>query len=61
MKTTQLIKCYVSVCDANGTQITITLGDSTTVDCTTPNSLVTVPGYDWAIKCPSSFEDFCAV
>ncbi len=51
----------MSVCDATGTQITITLADLTTVICTTPSAVITVLGYDGSIQCPSSFEDFCAV
>ncbi len=55
------VRCFFSVCDPNGSQIIINIGGNTSVICTTPNSIITVSGYDGTLKCPSSFEDFCGV
>jgi hypothetical protein len=57
----QTIRCYDSECNDSGSLITITIGGSINVICNIPDELLTVPGYDGIIKCPSSFEDFCGV
>ena len=59
--TEQVIRCYVSNCNDSGSQINITIEGTINVICENPDQLLTVPGYDGIIKCPSSFEDFCGV